>query len=109
MKKTMLENAVPDVDILNQVQVQAKQQTAHDGKILTYEQYCVLLLSTAQTHDMKFQRKRRSKQPQRHVHKHDLDYDAPDDGEFYDANNYDIDSTLLPSKLMLPIGAMALI
>ena len=90
----MLENAVSDVDALNQVRVQAKQQTAHYGKILTYEQYCVLLLSAAQTYDKKFQRKRGSKQPRRHVYEHDIDYDAPDDGEFYDANDYDIDSDI---------------
>ena len=50
MKKVMLKNAVSNIDTLNQIYVQAKQQTAHDGKILTYELCVALLLSAAQTY-----------------------------------------------------------
>ena len=49
VKKTMLENAIKPIDDLRAVKVQADQFQVRMGTKITYEQYCSLLLSAAQS------------------------------------------------------------
>lgn len=48
-KRAMLENAVHPMAELRAVKIQAQQLTVHNGKVLSYEQYCDLVMSAAQT------------------------------------------------------------
>jgi len=50
-KRATLENAVRDVDELRQVKVNADLERTMTGKVLTYDQYAALLLSTAVGYD----------------------------------------------------------
>ena len=47
----MLENAIMSIDYLRAVKVQAGQFQVQMGSRITYEQYCSLLLSAAQSYD----------------------------------------------------------
>ena len=51
VKRTMLENAVKAFDDLGAVQEQANQFQVWMGTQITYDQYCSLLLSAAQSYD----------------------------------------------------------
>ena len=72
MQRTMLQNAVEGIPELNAVRIQADHQKVHDGKELSYDQYCSLLLSAAQTYDKKFFKKHPPKS-KRHVYEHEFD------------------------------------
>ena len=52
----MLENAVHPITELCAVKIQAAQLKTHNGKELTYQQYCQLLSSAAQQYDKQLTR-----------------------------------------------------
>ena len=91
-KRTMLENAVHDLDELRQVKAQADQHKTQTGRALTYEQYTELLKSSASAYDSQFTPKSRhaARAPKRAVYEHDL---VPDDAFGVD-DYYDIDSSV---------------
>jgi len=59
------------------------------GKVLSYEEYCSLLLLAAQQHDMHCGFKP-DKAMKRRIYKHNINSDFSN-GEFYDTGTYDID------------------
>ena len=60
-KKTMLQNAVHNIDELNAVEQQADQHKTQSRVDLTYLQYCNLLLSAVTKYDLQFNMKKSSK------------------------------------------------
>ena len=87
-KRTMLENAVRDVDELRQVKVNADLERTMTGKVLTYEQYAALLLSTAVGYDShRAGGRSRVKQV---VYQHELEPDIVHDTDYLD-DSFDID------------------
>ena len=60
--------------------------------MLTYEEYCSLLLSAAQQYDMQHG-VRPDKIIKRRIYQHDIQSDTNDD-EFYDTGTYDIDQSI---------------
>ena len=91
-KRTMLENAVHDLDELRQVKAQADQHKTQSGRDLTYDQYVELLKSAASTYDAQFVPKLRSaaRAPRRAVYEHDLLFAEDLDDEA----SHDIDSAV---------------
>ena len=88
-KRTMLENAVRDVDELRQVKVNADLERTMTGKVLTYDQYAALLLSTAVGYDTNRAGGNRSRVKQV-VYEHELDFDLPHYTDYVD-EVFDID------------------
>ena len=88
-KRTMLENAVRDVDELRQVKVNADLERTMTGKVLTYDQYAALLLSTAVGYDTNRAGGNRSCVKQV-VYQHELDPDLLRDNDYVD-ELFDID------------------
>jgi hypothetical protein len=85
--RTMLENAVTKISELRSVKAQADQHRTQTGKVLTYPQYCQLVLSAAQQYDAQFDptppiNKSRTRQ----VYEHDIIDNA------FDYEPHDIDS-----------------
>ena len=74
------------------MKIHADHQKVKDGTELKYEDYCSLLLSIAQVYDKHFFKKCTPKSKW-HVYEHELD-SIHEDGEFYDAFSYDIDSDI---------------
>jgi hypothetical protein len=89
---TLLQNAVHPIMELRQVKLQAEQFRTQSGKVLSYEEYCSLLLSAAQQYDMQ-RGTRPDKIIKRRIFQHEVDPD-PDPDEFYDAGTYDIDQPI---------------
>jgi len=85
----MLENAVRDVDELCQVKVNADLERTMTGKVLTYDQYAALLLSTAVGYDNSRAGGNRSRVKQV-VYEHELDFDLPHYTDYVD-EVFDID------------------
>lgn len=97
-KRTLLENAVHPMEELRIIKTQAAQLAVHSGKILTYDQYCDLLISAAQASDRLYNdRPPSSTSRNRRVMTHDSfiqdegqDEDVFDDspyhGSYYEAN-----------------------
>ena len=97
VKRTMLENVVKPIDNLRAVKDQANQFQVRMGTKITYDQYCSLLLSAAQSDDSQYATMVNSKGIRRSVYNHDTS-DGPDfidDPDFI----YDIDSD--PSYLQV--------
>ena len=84
VKRTMLENAVKPIDDLRAVKDQANQFQVRMGTKITYDQYCSLLLSAAQSYDSQFETRTNSKGIRRSVYSHDI----ADNNDFV----YNIDS-----------------
>ena len=89
---TLLQNAVHPITELRAVKLQAEQFRTQSGKVLSYEEYCSLLLSAAQQYDMQ-RAVRPDKIQKQQIFEHDVLPD-PDPDEFYDAGTYDIDQPI---------------
>jgi hypothetical protein len=98
-----LENAVTQISELRQVKNQAAQHQAQTGKALSYEQYCNLLQSAAQTYNGQFVKPATASKP-RHVYSHEFEqprhvysHEFEPPGEAVDDEEdvfYDIDSDI---------------
>ena len=97
MKRTILENVVKPIDNLRAVKDQANQLQVRMGTTTTYEQYCSLLLSAAQSDDSQYDTMVNSNGIRRSVYNHDTsdEFDFIDDPDFI----YAIDSD--PSYLQV--------
>src|SRR5688572_4465847 len=71
---------------LRQVKLQAEQFQTQNGKQLTYEEYCSLLLSAVQQYDMQC-RACPDKIVKRKIYEHEIQSNTYED-EFYDAGTY---------------------
>jgi small nuclear ribonucleoprotein (snRNP)-like protein len=80
-KRTMLENAVRDVDELRQVKVKADLERTMTGKVLTYDQYAALLLSTAVGYDTNRAGGGNRSRGKHVVYQHELEPDPHDDDD----------------------------
>ena len=92
IQTTLLQNAVHPIMELRQVKLQAEQFRTQSGKVLSYEEYCSLLLSAAQQYDMQ-RGARPEKLVKRRIYEHEIQNDLNED-EFYDAGTYDIDQPI---------------
>jgi hypothetical protein len=86
LKKTLLQNAVSIVPELNQVKENAQQLTINSGITTTYDSYCKLLHSAAQTLDERL--KKTSDHPQGQTYEAELRYGIAD------ASSCNIDTAL---------------
>ena len=91
-KRTMLENAVRDVDELRQVKVNADLERTMTGKVLTYDQYAALLLSTAVGYDT--HRAGGRSRGKHVVYQHELDPDPLPTISDYVDESFNIDYTV---------------
>ena len=105
VKRTMLKNTIKHIDDLRAVKVQADQFQVQMGTKITYEQYCSLLLSAAQSYDSQFATKINSKGVRRSVCDHDI-YKTPDfnnnidsDPQLLQVNNCDINNNYLTQDI----------
>ena len=90
---TLLQNAVRPIAELRQIKVQAAQLKTFIGKDLSYEDYCVLLLSAAQQYDEQ-KAGTTNKIAKRRIYKHETHANKTLPDEYYDAESYDIDQPL---------------
>ena len=92
MQSMMLQNAVHSYMELRQVKMQASQFEIQTGKMLSYDEYCNLLLSAAQQYDMQ-NASEISKLPKRRIYDHEIEdvtYNGTSNDHFYDID-YPID------------------
>ena len=68
----MLKNAVQSIQDLRGVRNQADQFQVRLGTKISYDQYCSLLLSAAQTYDSQFTTHISTKGPRRSVYDHEI-------------------------------------
>lgn len=61
IKRVMLENAVNGIDDLRAVKTQEEQFSCQQNRQLTYDEYCTLLLSAAQSYDFIFSTRENSR------------------------------------------------
>ena len=89
-KRVMLQNAVERIPELRAIKIQSELQVHQTGSLLSYDKYCTLLMSAAQSYDESYKSKMRSK---RTVYFHDLGYaDDLDGGAMTQDDGFDIDS-----------------
>ena len=88
---TLLQNAVHPIDELRQVKLQAAQFKTHTGKDLLYDEYCSLLVSAAQQHDLRSSGKH-DNVAKRQIYEHDVTYNHGSDN--LTTSDYDIDQPL---------------
>src|SRR5687768_15844996 len=85
-------NAVHPITELRAVKLQAEQFRTRLGKVLSYKEYCSLLLSAAQQYDMQ-QGFKPEKAMKRRIYEHDFSSDPMEDA-FYVTGTYDIDQPI---------------
>lgn len=90
----LLQNAVRSVAELRQVTNQADQFKIQNGRDLTYEEYCNLLLSAAQQYDTQRTSRAIDKAPKRRIYQHEFVSDDEVEDTFYDAGDFGIDQPI---------------
>ena len=90
-KRVMLENAVAPITELRQVKNNADLEKTKNGRALTYEEYCSLLLSAATTYDIQFASRKQKRQVFNH---HIIDYDQDPSIHGDQDDYYDIDAPI---------------